>query len=197
MSSGQTVEVDEDEDAEESTVLVVDDEQGLADLYSEWLSSSYTVRTAYDGEEALERMDEGVDVVLLDRHMPGMTGDEVLETIRDFGYDCRAAMVTAVDPDFDIVDIPFDDYLCKPVDGEELEEAVEALLTVDTYADLKVELSSKRVRRNVVAGEKTETELEESEEFQRLESEIAEIEEKLEEIEDEMPEYSPVFERIR
>ncbi|MFB6198163.1 MAG: hypothetical protein ABEI52_07845 [Halobacteriaceae archaeon] len=33
-----------------STVLIVEDEQGLADLYSEWLASKYDVRTAYDGQ---------------------------------------------------------------------------------------------------------------------------------------------------
>lgn len=80
-------------------VLVVDDEEDLANLYSQWLSDDYAVRTAYNGEQALERLDETVDVVLLDRRMPGLSGDDALNRIREREYDCRVAMVTAVDPD--------------------------------------------------------------------------------------------------
>jgi len=65
--------------------------------------------------------------------MPGLSGSEVLERIREAGYDCRVAMVTAVDPDFDIVDMPFDDYVPKPVDRETLQEVIERLLNIDQY----------------------------------------------------------------
>ena len=70
------------------TILVVDDERQLADLYATWVGDDYAVRTAYDGQSALEQADEAVDVVLLDRHMPDLTGDEVLGRIRDRGLDC-------------------------------------------------------------------------------------------------------------
>ena len=76
---------------------------------------NHDVRTAYGGEEALEKADEDVDLVFLDRQMPDMSGDDVLERVRERGLDCRVVMVTAVDPDFDIVEMPFDDYLTKPV----------------------------------------------------------------------------------
>jgi len=184
-------------DESAATVLIVEDEVELAALYREWLSDHYEVRVANEGKEALDLIDRDVDVALLDRRMPGMSGDEVLEAIRNRGYDCRTAMVTAVDPDFDVVDIPFDDYLSKPVSGETLIETIEALLALDEYSELHVDLSSKQVRRSVLVGEKREPELEESEEFARLEEEIDELESKLEEIEDEHPEYGPVFERIR
>jgi CheY-like chemotaxis protein len=42
------------------------------------------VRTAYGGHEALEELSDDVDVILLDRRMPGLSGDEVLEEVRDF-----------------------------------------------------------------------------------------------------------------
>ncbi len=44
-----------------------------------------------------------------------MSGDEVLDTIAERGIDPAVVMVTAVDPDFDIVEMPFDEYLTKPV----------------------------------------------------------------------------------
>ncbi|MDY7082664.1 MAG: response regulator, partial [Halobacteria archaeon] len=62
----------------EPTIVVVDDEQAVADMYYEWLEGEYDVKKAYDGEEALEKIDQDTDLVLLDRRMPGMSGDEVL-----------------------------------------------------------------------------------------------------------------------
>ena len=113
-------------------ILVIDDEERVGQAFALWLDD-YRVETATDGEAGLELMDDGVDVVLLDRHMPGLSGSEVLERIREAGYDCRVAMVTAVDPDFDIVDMSFDDYVPKPVDRETLQEVIERLLNIDQY----------------------------------------------------------------
>jgi DNA-binding response OmpR family regulator len=111
-----------------ATVLAVDDEPDLAELYRVYLDPEYDVRIATGGEEAIEAMDETVDVVLLDRRMPDMSGHEVLNAIRGDGYDARVAMLTAVEPDVDIVEMPFDDYKTKPVTKEDLVTLVEVLL---------------------------------------------------------------------
>jgi DNA-binding response OmpR family regulator len=110
-------------------VLVADDEAELADLYAHWLADGYEVRVATGGEEALELATDEVDVALLDRRMPMMTGDEVLSALRERGINCRVAMITAVEPDVDIVDMPFDDYLVKPVTRDELHSVVTVLLS--------------------------------------------------------------------
>jgi len=115
--------------AAEQVVLVVDDDEDLADTCRYWLDGErFAVETAYGGKEALRRLDDTVDVVLLDRRMPNVTGDDVLEEIRERGLDCRVAMMTAVEPDTDIVDMPFDAYLVKPVSESEVKETVEELL---------------------------------------------------------------------
>jgi DNA-binding response OmpR family regulator len=119
--------------ADPPVVLVAEDERGLADLFEAWLSESYEVRVAYDGAEAIERYDSDVDVVLLDRHMPRNSGDEVLSHVREHDPDCGVAMVTAVEPDFDVVDLPFDEYVLKPVDRDELLSTVESLRRRRTY----------------------------------------------------------------
>jgi len=111
-----------------ATVLAVDDEPDLAELYRVYLESAYDVRIATGGEAAIGEMDESVDVVLLDRRMPDMSGHEVLTAMREAGYDARVAMLTAVEPDVDIVDMPFDDYKTKPVTKEDLLTLVEVLL---------------------------------------------------------------------
>jgi DNA-binding response OmpR family regulator len=113
------------------TVLVVDDDHDVADAYDFWLSERYDVRTAGDGEEALEAVCESIDAVLLDRRMPTLSGDEALVELRDRGCDVPVAMVSAVDPSYDEADLPCDAYLTKPVTRIELLEAVEALLAVD------------------------------------------------------------------
>jgi two-component system response regulator AdeR len=113
---------------ESGTVLVVDDEPHLVGMYAAMLEDVHTVRTATSGEAALDRLSEAVDVILLDRRMPGLSGDEVLEIVRERGYECRVAMVTSVEPDMDIVEMGFDAYVVKPVRQQDLRDFVENLL---------------------------------------------------------------------
>lgn len=160
-------------------VLVVDDESDLADLYAEWLSGDYQVRTAYGGEEALEQYDEDVDVVLLDRRMPVLSGDEVLSEIRDRGGDCRVVMVTAVDPDFDILEMGFDEYVTKPVDREHLHAIVGRMLTRGDYDQQMRTYQRLVAQRATLQAEKTEAELAANDQFADLEQRIADLEAEL------------------
>lgn len=160
-------------------VLVVEDEPDLADLYAAWLQGEYRVRTAYGGEEALEHLDEEVNVVLLDRRMPGLSGDEVLEAIRGRNIDCRVAMVTAVEPDFDIVAMGFDDYLVKPVSRDALLETVDGLNMRSSYDDGIQELFSLASKKALLESEKTESELAGSQEYQELSERLAELRQEL------------------
>lgn len=118
-----------------ATVLVVEDEPDLLETYSATLEREYDVLTASDGEEALETVDDAVDVVFLDRRMLGISGDEVLAEIRDRGIDCRVVMVTAVEPDTDVLQMDFDEYLVKPVRGDALRSAVERMLARNAMED--------------------------------------------------------------
>jgi two-component system response regulator AdeR len=149
-------------------VLVVDDESRLADLFTAWLTTEYEVEAAYDGDSALELMTESVQVVLLDRRMPGLSGDEVLEAIRDRGYDCRVVMVTAVDPDFDIIEMGFDDYLVKPVSKDELMQVVESVQSRSTYETDIQEYYALVSKKSLLESEKSERELADNDEYQDL-----------------------------
>jgi len=162
-------------DSEQPTVLVVEDEQALIELYVRWLDDDYDIRTANGGEAALEAFDGDVDVVLLDRLMPGMSGDEVLEELRSRSGSCKVAMVTAVEPDFDVLKMGFDDYLTKPVEQETLRETIRRLCSRREYADLEQELYALVSKRAVLQSSKPAEELEESEEYAELQSEIASI----------------------
>ncbi len=166
---------------EPPVVLVVEDERDLADLYAIWLRDVCEVRTAYDGTEALSAIDGDVDVVFLDRRMPGLSGDEVLETIRGEGYGCRVAMVTAVEPDFDVVEMGFDDYLVKPVTEDELVGMVETLRLRSEYDDQLRELYALSSKKTLLESEKPDAELEGSDEYERLKRRLARLGEEVDE----------------
>jgi DNA-binding response OmpR family regulator len=162
-------------------VLVVEDETDLADLYATWLSDSYRVRVANGGHEALDELDDDVDVVLLDRRMPDMTGDEVLEAIRDRDVDCRVAMVTAADPDFDVLAMGFDDYVVKPVSRENLHDVVSNLLLREQYDDGVQELFALASKKALLETQKNAAELDANDEYQQL---ATKLERRREELDD-------------
>ncbi|WP_435181547.1 response regulator [Halorussus sp. AFM4] len=163
----------------DATVLVVDDEPEVTDAYALRLRRRYAdVRTAYGGEEALAAMDDDVDVVLLDRRMP-FSGDKVLRELRERGYECRVIMVTAVNPDFEIVDMPFDDYLCKPTDREDLFAAIDQQLEAASYDDPVSELFGLTAKLAVLESEQTPEQLDGSSEYVRMRRRATELREGL------------------
>lgn len=114
-------------------VLIVDDDPMLADLLTEWVREKWDCETVNGGSEAMSIVDDGFDVVLLDRQMPGLAGEDVLEAIRDRDLDVRVMMVSAVEPDFDLLELPIDDYLRKPVDRPAVQGKIEGLLLRRTF----------------------------------------------------------------
>ena len=175
------------EEGRAASVLVVDDEERAADTYASVLSAEYDAHTAYSGEAALTRLAEAdFDVVLLDRRMPELTGDDVLAEMQRRAIDCRVAMVTAVNPDFDILELGIDDYIVKPVGKAGLRETVEHLLKLETYDERQRELSSLKVKRNVLELEKPDAALAESAEFADLQEQIAKLEAELADMADEL-----------
>ncbi|MFP9062425.1 response regulator transcription factor [Natrialbaceae archaeon A-chndr2] len=154
-------------------VLIVEDEPDLANLYAAWLDDRCSVETAYDGNEALEAIEEAIDIVLLDRRMPGLSGDTVLGTIRERNLDCRVAMVTAVEPDFDIIGMGFDDYLVKPVSKDELTTIIDQLLLRSTYDEQLQEFFALASKKALLDAQKTQAERNSSQEYAVLEDRLA------------------------
>ena len=113
-------------------VLVAEDERILADTVAEGLRRfSMAVDVVYDGESAVERL--GVnryDVAILDRDMPGRTGDDVCRILVDSGAHTRVLMLTAAVGIRDRVEglgLGADDYLTKPFAFAELVARLQAL----------------------------------------------------------------------
>ena len=164
-------------------VLVVDDEPDLVDLYAITLGTDYDVETAYGGPEAIEciEADGSFDVAVIDRRMPEVSGDDVLARLHDVNPDCRVAMVTAVEPDFDIVDMPFDEYLVKPVSRVSILETVDRLLRLRSYREQCREDYAVASKLAALRAHKEPEELEGNEEYAALAARLEELREDLEE----------------
>ncbi|POM26962.1 Transcriptional activator protein CzcR [Actinomadura rubteroloni] len=114
-------------------VLVVEDERLLADAIAEWLRrEALAVDVALDGDRALERLAvDDYDVVVLDRDLPVVHGDDVCRSIVASGARTRVLMLTAASAVRDRVaglGIGADDYLSKPFAFAELSARVHALM---------------------------------------------------------------------
>lgn len=112
----------------QARVLIVEDEPDLRELYAEWLADDYQVATAEDGPSALETLDDSFDVVLLDRKLPEMKGEELIPAIQRLTEQCRIAMVTSVEAEWETLKMDFDAYLTKPVRQDDLCVLVDALV---------------------------------------------------------------------
>ncbi|MEV0354001.1 response regulator transcription factor [Nonomuraea sp. NPDC050680] len=113
-------------------VLVVEDERMLADAIAEWLrEEAHAVDTAHDGEAALERLAvNDYDVVVLDRDLPRVHGDDVCRELVESESTARVLMLTAAAEIGDRVtglSLGADDYLAKPFAFPELAARVLAL----------------------------------------------------------------------
>jgi DNA-binding response OmpR family regulator len=113
-------------------VLVVEDERMLADAIAEWLrEETHAVDVVCDGAAAMERIDvNDYDVVVLDRDLPLVHGDDVCRRLIDMGSTARVLMLTAAAEIGDRVtglSLGADDYLTKPFAFAELAARVLAL----------------------------------------------------------------------
>jgi len=166
---------------ETPVVLAVDDDEKLLQTYEIWLAADYELRTASDGDSALAQFDSDVDVVLLDRLMPDIAGDDLLEELRDRDVECQVAMVTAVEPEFDIAEMPFDTYVSKAIDEETIRETVDTLAARARRDDVLREHYALAEKLATLDGQKTEAELAASEAYQEMCDRFAALDETLSE----------------
>jgi DNA-binding response OmpR family regulator len=164
--------------ADPSTVLIVDDEENLADLFAIWLQEQFEVHVAYSGKDALQLFaEQPIDIVILDRRMPGLSGTEVLQSIRERGHAQQVIMVTAVRPTEELAAIDVDDYLFKPIDRLQLLRTVGAAELVLTYDESLTELFSLTARKATLETHLDKAELKKDDRYGDLVQRIRELEE--------------------
>lgn len=122
-------------------ILVVDDDEHNRDLLEAYLESfEYTCQLARDGLEALNKLNSGTDLVLMDVMMPGMDGFEVVRRIRNQpeSSDVPVIMVTVLEGKKErlkAVEVGANDFITKPVDKLELQVRVASLLRMKEAQD--------------------------------------------------------------
>ena len=174
----------------DDTILVVEDDPTVTHLYNQFLEPEYTVVTTTTAAEAIdvlngeqapegEELPDSIDAVLLDRRLPDEPGETVLDVIEEQDLDCRVAMVTGVEPDFDIIDMGFDLYILKPVTRDELTEAVETLFTRSEYGGLLQEAASLASKRALLEANKADDELDASDEYHDLLDRMEDLDDEL------------------
>ena len=141
-------------------VLVIEDEVKLARLIGKALEKErYAVDVVHDGEEGLAMArTEPYDVLVVDRMLPGMSGTEIIATLRHENITTPALLLTALGTTKDKthgLDIGADDYLVKPFALEELLARIRALLrrpptiaqSILKIGDLELDTHAKSVSR--------------------------------------------------
>ncbi|WP_138007583.1 response regulator transcription factor [Halalkalirubrum salinum] len=180
-------------------ILVVEDDESIAGLYKRFLEKSYTVETVHTAADAIDRVQRddasAIDIVLLDRRLPDGPGSDVLDAINKNGLDCRVGMVTGVEPDFDIVNMGFDLYIVKPVNRNDLREAVETLFIRSEYDALLQDATALASKRALLESEKSRSELTASEEYTDLLEQIEDLDKEFTELTEDLTseDYRVVF----
>ncbi|MEJ6950656.1 response regulator transcription factor [Halanaerobiaceae bacterium ANBcell28] len=122
-------------------ILVVDDEKNIRELIKYNLETAgYIVDMAVDGQAALDKLDNSIDLIVLDLMLPVIDGLTVCRKIRanDDYQNIPIIMLTAKGEEFDKVlglEMGADDYLTKPFSSRELNARIKALLRRSNYQD--------------------------------------------------------------
>lgn len=121
------------EEAMSNKILVVDDEKSIVTLLQYNLEQSgYSVITALDGEEGLNRaIAEKPQLIILDLMLPKLDGIEVCKQLRQQKIMVPILMLTAKDDEFDKVlglELGADDYMTKPFSPREVVARIKAIL---------------------------------------------------------------------
>ena len=137
-------------------ILIIDDEHELLERLSSVLTKeNYTVITAADGREGLDKIwDDRYDLILLDIMLPHIDGLKVLQEIRAAGMTTPVLMLTAKGDIGDKVtglNLGADDYLAKPFSIAELMARVRALLRRSTSANPIIEIG--HIQLNTISRE--------------------------------------------
>jgi len=180
-------------EAERVRILVVEDERDLADAIARGLRrEGMAVDVALDGSNGLEKaLVNGYDVVVLDRDLPRLHGDDVCRELLARGSTARILMLTAASGTRDRIeglDLGADDYLGKPFDFGELTARIRALARrghstrepVLRRLDIELDPATRRAERGGRSIELTRKEFAVLEVLMRAEGVVVSAEELLE-----------------
>jgi len=122
-----------DNPEKQASILIVEDDRSLSEgLAMNFRLKGFKVLTASNGDEAMRKaFDDRPDLIILDIMLPGYSGLDVLDELRNRGEDVPVLILSArgkVEHKVEGFSLGADDYMAKPFDLEELFARVDALL---------------------------------------------------------------------
>lgn len=112
--------------------VLAEDDHVLVKTIKLWLAdSNIELEAVTNGADAVDAVDEAVDVLICDRRMPELNGNEVLSRLEEEGHDIPVVVVSAYEPDYHLHTDDVDEYLVKPIDREDLLDALGYVLSAD------------------------------------------------------------------
>lgn len=114
-----------------ATVLLADDDDALRETLALWLrmDGRWLVREAADGAEALTRLDGAVDVLVLDRRMPRLSGTDVLARLDGTSFSGPVVVLSSRRADESLNESHVARYLTKPIRREKFLDHLEGSLS--------------------------------------------------------------------
>jgi DNA-binding NtrC family response regulator len=114
-------------------ILIVDDDDAIRAILYDLLSDKYECVTASTAEEALQYIQvERYDAILTDIGMPGLSGVDLLEKIKEHNLDTPVILISGKGSEQDtqaLINLGAFAYVTKPFDLDELEVVVERAVT--------------------------------------------------------------------
>ena len=155
------------------TVLLADSDRRITEMYQGWLTDRYTVVRAHTSEELSDRLDDEIDVVLLDAGLPDVDLDTFVG-----GYDesRRTILIVGDRPDLDVLSVDCDDLLRKPFVRETVLEAIEEQLTRGGEPVVQRESASLTARRSLFESVYTREQLEADSRYRDLVARLTALE---------------------
>ncbi len=134
-------------------ILVVDDEETICEALKGWfLVDGYEVETALSGPDALERLrDVSFDIYLVDVKMPGMDGIEFLSRLKEHQPEAMVVMMTAhgsIQTAVEAMKRGAMDYLCKPIDPNELSLLMQRILAQKSLREENISLREQLIEQH-------------------------------------------------
>ncbi|GGM64441.1 CheY-like chemotaxis protein [Halarchaeum rubridurum] len=131
-------EADSDVGADRTdTVLLADDNDELRETFRLWLAADrWECWMAADGEETLNALGDDVDVLVLDRRMPDLTGPEVVERLGETDFDGQVLVVSAYEQDTLLSEDDVAGYLTKPIRRQTFVETLERVVPAGEDTDV-------------------------------------------------------------
>ena len=162
-------------------ILLVDDEIKITEVVKAYLDKEgYNTFVAHDGKKALELFNqETFDLVILDRMLPDISGEEICEKIRQTSL-VHIIMLTAKTEEEDKIDgfnLGCDDYVCKPFNVKELILRIKAVfrkidkgdvIKIKDEVEIAIQILGKIKARMNIATNLTEDEIKEALEFYKM-----------------------------